>query len=281
MNSELDRMIGSYGQQLARAQRRQPARRRFPVRRVAIVGAVAGLAVGIGVAVLPDEGPVDVLAKAQAAITMGDKIEHYVLVQSQYHLDGTPERYGDGRPVVFTQEVWRRERPEMLRILRPGRHAMDQASDSDRNESFYYVPGSKTVLRERSAFSGTPNQIDMIRDDLRTGRLHVAGPAVVDGRNVIRLVGQSKATASGLSNGKVYKFVQKSQYRYDVDPVTYVPVQLWTKTRSVSASRAWSFAGITVQKFKRYEMLPPTSRNLEQLHVQAPHGTRVVTEKSY
>ena len=279
MNDPIERYYDQFETRYESAMRRSGGSKRRLVIRFAIAGAVAALAVGVGVTVIPSDGKVDVIEEAQAALTVGDKIEHYKFMHYQYNADGTPDRFDDGEPIVVGQEVWRRERPAAVRLLETGRYTSDQASTE--NESWYY-DGGKTVRHASHPFQAGNESIDGIRDGLASGRLREAGTAVIDGRKVLRLVGSEESPYPirlATSGGRVYeKQKQSFQFRYYVDAVTYAPVKLWTKTRIVSDVVAHSGKSITVDKYLLYEQLQPTANNLKLLRVQTPPGTKVIEE---
>lgn len=274
MNSELDRMIRSYGQELEWAQRRQPARPRFPVRRVVLAGALAGLAGGIAVAVLPDEGPVGVLAKAQAAITIGDKIEHTRV--ETYSYSGSEPKH----PKIEMIETWSRASPPVSRELMQGPDGFDARAE-DGMQTVYFPAQAKVFRNQPIPAANMTNTVDQIRRRLRDGTMHPAGSVLVDGRKLLRLarsVSETSIVQRGDAYSKFEKVTQTTDYQYDVDPRSYTPVRLRIRIRSSwpGSSRHVAPGLVVVMRFRLYELLPPTPRNLKQLEIRVPAGTKVV-----
>ncbi len=274
MNDPIERYYDQFETRYESAMRRSGGSKRRPVVRFAIAGAVTALAVGVGITVIPSDGKVDVIEEAQAALAVGDKIEHYKVTTRSYSWAGTPKN-------VEREEFWRRNRPYAVRVLRLGRDASDQSADAAENKSFFYLSGAKTAFWYTGAFSGIPNQVDWIRDGLKRGILRPGGTAVLDGRKVLRLVGEYRNTFRAGNEGstKSHKVTQTSWYRFDLDPDTYAPLRLWTKLRSESSDRGDNYRDISIQRFALYEQLQPTANNLKQLRVQLPPGTRVVHDR--
>ncbi|MEH3054401.1 MAG: hypothetical protein PGN13_10415 [Patulibacter minatonensis] len=228
----------------------------------------------------------------------------------------------DGRPARCEVEQYGtvRGRPIGPELVTPIERAQDETT------STAYSPFSRTVVtvprphvdgRHRpSPLTVTPvfgradarDPVAMVRAALRDGDLHDAGPTVIEGRQVRKLVGRideaSEAErrqreadqtrdAADEKAGRLLDVAEQTKQAswaikarpttltYFVDARSYAPVQLrvvryavWVDARGKDHWRAIE----SRDHYSVYERLPDTPPNAQLLTIRPPAGTRVVHE---
>lgn len=259
----------------------RPAERpvhRFPVRRVALVGAVAGLALGVAVAVLPgsDRGisTASAIEKAKAALSTEDAIVHIVAVTRQPL---------DGKLVTLRGETWLASDAARFSLdgeetavrwypretSRDGKIRVrnDQFDPETNTHSFYWT----RLDRDNWLFQADPTSA--VRRLLASGKVTDEGVVNLNGREARKLVHRvaptpPKQTGPNSGIGSTPGFVVE----YYVDSESFAPV----RTRSSygdPASNQW-----IVTDFPRFERLPLTARNRKLLQLKVPAGAKTVDE---
>jgi len=255
--------------QLARAAetgaRRDRRRRLLPVATVAAVALIAGaLAVG-----LPSER-VDIVARAQAALTAPGEIVHTVVSETTA-TDAEP-----GAEHSYTTEQWAAGDPTRWRARTygitgmPDRQPQTETVYADGTYSIYHRDGrllSRQTLdaQVRQLVPGLgPIGSDPLGADpvagvkrlITDGHLRDAGDATVEGRVVRRLQGEMELP------GRVSTEPDEAvlELTYDVDPESYEPVAARFQVRGA--------AMVTTLRFERFERLPMTPENEKLLDAQ-------------
>ncbi len=271
MSDELDKMIRKYGQDLGRAQRQAGPRIKLPARRIAIVGAAAGLALGLVVAALPGSDPGGGTAYAveqtRKALDAGDAILHYTLREQDPSLPtgATPE------PIL--RERWYAASPDRYRerlTAAGGGASLTAEMAIARGRQQSWQTGDARVLDEPQPQSGSDNDVlinDPVvqaRELLASGKIEDKGETQLNGRAVRRLVGTRSLGLPGEAPDSVVS-------EYLVDAKTFIPVEIRVTVSSEGRTSAPSVT--TVQAFER---LPRTPENEQLLELQAPAGVPTV-----
>jgi len=262
VSDELDQMIRSYGDELGRAQRLEHPRRGLPVRRIALAGAVAGLALGIGVAVLPGSDPGDAVAQAKDVLTPDNQIIH-VITEQRVNIPGNR--------LVTKSESWiaeNRERTvtgdlEFASVLHPGKRRTVKIGDHrvraitgrfdqynrKTNQYRYYLgfslPGMETPR----------DPVAEVRKLLAAGQLEDAGTTTVNGREVRRLISNPEQHTTTIVGGRTLQ-VPSFPAEYRVDAKTFAPIEF----RVAEETRV----------YKLFERLPRNAETEKLLRIDVP-----------
>lgn len=239
------------------AQHYAPAPKRLPRvrrRRFAVTGALAAVIAGAVIATTGMAGSgIDVVARAQAALTDGGPVVHLVTSGGWSRPDGallqTGEVGPDGRRGSLSPRIesWATERP--LRYLTKQKLVAPDGTVLGTRESGYATDGSgwettpagrviaETPERTRATAIGGPEGLaasinnglgadptDKVRTLLSSGAFEDAGTTRVDGHDARRLIADQRTP-----NGSQ----QRTEYLIDAD--TFVPLQISTYTSSSGA----------------------------------------------
>lgn len=266
MNDELDTMIRRYGDELGRAERRTTSRQRLPLRRIAIGGAVAGLALGVGVAVLPGgggtkSGSAYAVERVKQVLDPNGSIVHYRLVDRPAAPSGSGDQAALSSGTVT--DVWfvSRSQSRVRLTVKPPQDAkgerpftIDTSTGDGKVRTWAsadrvirQTPAAK-MPRLDSSLSDDP--VAQVRTFLDDGRMVDAGEVNRDGRRLRKL--QTSAAAERQFGRMVML----------VDAETFEPVEL-------------ELLGI-VSDVRDYERIPLNEANLTLLDIDAPAGVPVV-----
>jgi len=280
MNDPIERYYEEFETRYAAVAR--PAARpvhRFPVRRVAIVGAVAALAVGIAVAVLPGTGPGGSTAyaveRAKAVLSTDNAVLHIVSVTTQ-PLGGKQEKlrgeqwHGPGA-LRYSVEGESVDREDTAVRWDPRESSADGKL---RVRSDSYEPATNThtfyvtrLERDSALFRMDPTSA--MRRLLASGRVTDEGIVDLNGRQARKLVAQ-KAPTSPKQTGPNSGIASKpgSVAEYYIDPKTYVPIRIrWSVGDPVN--NQW-----VVDDVVQFERLPLTAQNRKLLRITIPAGAK-------
>jgi hypothetical protein len=274
---EYERFLEEMGDQLKQAAKRRSARLRLR-RRVATGGlVVAAVLAGTVLAVGNDAGRVDVVAQAEAALAPTGQVLRLVTVSRLEMRGGThaevtgPEAESLGWNEPRTAEQWSASAPTRWRIATtvPASTSAGavaaaplQCAYSAGNEETYVsnevvvVPVSKGQ-DESSQESPCTTQVSgglgtqpvaRIHSLLESGELKAAGKTTVNGREVLRLVGdETRPQHTGAASAWPIE--------YDVDPQTYAPIRFTVEM--VGANALGNPGTLTeVTEISTYEQLP-------------------------
>ncbi|HEX4108535.1 MAG TPA: hypothetical protein VHX88_10395 [Solirubrobacteraceae bacterium] len=284
-HEDLDRFMDEFGARLhlaAEGQRgaalRWPGVRPPAVRRPAAV-ALAGGAVASGAAaallLAARGGPLDVVARADAALAPSGQIAHIALTTWI-----APESGGSASPPTTTEE-WSTADPQRWRVaqeLPPGASG-DASGPIVGLEEFAYADGvQSTYIAQRNTLKEVTGVTDeepppgfvltQLQSMLADGELADAGTMQVGGRTVRELTGHSPTWGG-------------STVTYQVDPSTFAPISgsvtflwnggapLWKGGPVRSATIDFSVGS--------YQLLPDTAANERLLSIPTSSSPTVTT----
>lgn len=290
--------------------------RRISPRRPLVLGlgfvltaAVVAVILSVALAASPSTGPVNVMARAQAALPAEDELVHYaVRVQSVRRIPtrGATRFEAPSRCVAPPTEVWQTKNANRWRALTPsnsicrsdgtpvsvpetdgvefawnhgtsswytrGRSTMQIVSGYPLNSSAGVVPVAITSV-------GTGDPITVVRKLLAEGDLRSLGDRTLGGRKVRRLLGTRTMTRHDIFTSE--------RYTYDVDPSTFEPVRITRVSRSRPADttnrcgrrcRAIKVPQTITLDFENYERQPLNSDTQKLLTINPPKGTRITRQ---
>lgn len=274
--------LDAFGREL----RRVAARRRWRRTRPLVVAGAGGLVAAAAVFALvssPGTGPVDVVARAEAALAPRGELLHYVVRTSVGTatvgaLAVTPQR--DGCLPSSPSEVWQTTDPPRWRMVyrlstfqvRCGRQRDRHGRNGGARQEIAYADGTTTTYtRERgsldtirgyaptSSAAGVPigsrelgggDPVSAVRRMLADGKLHDRGERVLAGRPVRMLTGRR------VERNRAYRWVRETTYL--VDATSFEPVRaIQLLIRRVPAGRG-GLKGFTLRTagqldFERFE----------------------------
>lgn len=293
-------------------------RRRRPQRRPLLLAlgatataAVAATIVLIVLALAPAGSPVDVLGRAEAALTSSGRLLHYTVTSQPVATTGGLERRPvRGRCVTPSRvEVWETDAPRRWRaILPPPPSRCDTIVDRHRNVvrgpqeqawnngvSTTYLPANRTldIVRGYNTNSsqrvipivdpsgdrtfGDGGPIEAIRRLIADRKLKQTGTATLHGR-AVRVLSGGRQRDSRAANGEGY--VATTTLLYAVDAKTYEPVRAISTIKSVTTFRPRGDR--PVQRldrtfalqldFSAFDQAPLDATNSRQLTIE-PSGT--------
>ena len=290
--------------------RHTEAERGLTARRSIVVALGAACSAGIIAVVLsialaasPTGGPVNVLARAQAALGTQGQLVHYVVrVKSAREIPtrGADRVIGDTDCTPPPTEVWQTTQPNRWRALVPANSACvavkadtDPKVDGlelawDAGTSTTYDRSGTTIdivtgypanssagvvpIGIRTAGSGDP--VAVVQILLAERRLTARGTRRVDGREVRHLIGQRQTTYRDITT--------RERYAYDVDPDTFEPIRITqtsTSRPTDTSNRCGSYCrGLRVPQtltltFESYERRPLNDEAKSLLRIKPPAGT--------
>jgi hypothetical protein len=283
-----DALLEDFGRQLGHAAARRSRLQRRQRRAIAGVLVLAGIVGGTLLLTGGGVAPLDVVAKAKAALVPAGHVVHLVTTSHMEMRGGSqativgPEA-GDNAPRVT--ERWSSSKPTRWRVLTTvpivSGHGTStgpvQLSYGDGTEDLYIrslnTLNITTGISEdslRASLSGGPlgpDPVARIRSMLEAGQLHDAGSGTLDGHAVRRLVGQELYSPLRVRH-------PPWPVEYDVDPGTFAPVR-FTVEEVGMRTRGNTGNLTTVVDVNTYEELPLNESTASLLRIK-PTGTPIV-----
>jgi hypothetical protein len=265
-----ERLLEDFGRQLKHATTARSDGRRRPLRDAAGALVLAGIVAGtLMLASAGVGGHLDVVAQAKAALAPAGRIVHLVTTSHMEMRDGAhaeivgPEAEGNTPRVT---ERWSTSQPLRWRaastvpiVTLHGTSAGPVQQSYDGGTEEVYVQSLNTLEIRTGVSADSPraslddgplgaDPVAGIRSMLEAGRLRDAGSATVDGRPVLRLVGEEL-------NPPLRAPHRPWPVEYDVNPQTYAPARFIVEEVGLSY-RGNTGTPTQVVDVNTYEQLP-------------------------